>query len=171
MAVWQYRGELIPEFWLIEKHGVLPATLDDYCMTEDMDLDSLEDPTYWLESHVPVDVLDRVRAILPQANSWSKDALMFGDEKSTDLAIWYHGKEIEMIYFRWDLRDPDLEVLAQIVRLAKRLGSVIVSGDRGTVVEADLGAVLRDVQASSAYRFCRDPEGFLRGLSPGSDKG
>ena len=133
-------------------------------MTDDTDLDTLEDPHYWRESVIPDDLIQRVRSIMPDRDSWSDEALMFGDEQGSDFEVWYSEKDVDSIYFRWDLRSPDLEVLNQIVTLARRLGAYIVSGDRATVVEPDFQAVLSDIRHSSAYRFCQDPQAFLTEL-------
>jgi hypothetical protein len=171
MAIWQYKGELIPELWLIEKHGRIPATLENYLMTEDSDLDTFENPHCWRDSELPKDLVSRVEAILPPTQSWSKDALMFGDEKVTDFTIWYEGGEVDAIHFRWDLRQPDLEVLNQLVSLANRLGAYIVSGDRATVIEPNFDALLQDIKKSNAYRFCQDPEGFLRDIGRNQKRG
>ena len=97
--------------------------------------------------------------------------MMFGDNKVSDFEIWYEQEDVDAIYFRWDLRDPDLEVLNQIVVLAKCLGACIVSGDRATVIEPDFHAVLADVRESNAYRFCKDPKGFLTDLGQKNAEG
>ena len=171
MAVWQYRGEFIPELWLIAEHGRIPDALENYLMSEDTDLDAIEDPHCWQETDVPTDIVAQVSAIMPQTKSWTEDALMFGDDKSSDFEIWYEDDEVDAIHFRWDIREPDLEVLNQIIVLAKRLGAYIVSGDRATVVEPDFLAVLQDIKKSNAYRFCKDPESFLSELGRKHDKG
>ncbi len=161
----------MPEFWLIEKHGQIPARLEDYVMSEDLDLDAIEEPHCWRDADLPEDLIDRVRSILPQSKSWIKDALMFGDDKATDFTIWYEDGEVDAIHFRWDLRQPDLEVLNQLVTLANRLGAYIVSGDRATVIEPTFYALLHDIKESNAYRFCQDPEGFLRELGRNKKRG
>jgi hypothetical protein len=171
MAVWQYKGEFVPELWLIAEHGRIPEALEDYLMTEDTDLDAIEAPHWWRDAEIPSDLIQRVSAIMPQTKSWTDDALMFGDDKTSDFEIWFEQGEVDAIHFRWDLRDPDLEVLNQIVVLAKRLGAYIVSGDRGTVIEPSFQAVLTDVRASNAYRFCKNPEAFLTELGRKKGKG
>ena len=170
MAVWQYRGELIPELWLIAKHGKIPEALDNYITTEDTNLDAIEDSHCWRDIDVPDDLLQRVSAIMPQRTSWTNDAFMFGDDQTSDFEIWYDQGEVDAIYFRWDLREPDLEVLNQMISLAKSLGAHIVSGDRATVIEPDFYAVLNDVQKSNAYRFCKDPKAFLTELGRKNDE-
>jgi len=57
MAIWQYRGEFIPELWLIAEHGQIPDTLENYFMTEGSDLDAIEDPHCWKEADVPTDIV------------------------------------------------------------------------------------------------------------------
>jgi len=118
MAVWQYRGELIPELWLIAKHGKIPEALDNYITTEDTNLDAIEDSHCWRDIDVPDDLLQRVSAIMPQRTSWTNDAFMFGDDQTSDFEIWYDQGEVDAIYFRWDLREPDLEVFP--LRIEKR---------------------------------------------------
>lgn len=89
MAVWQYSGELIPELWLRAEYGQIPASLENYLMTEDTDLDGIDEPHCWHEFDVPNDLVERVSAIMPRTESWTKDALMFGDDKTSDFEIWY----------------------------------------------------------------------------------
>jgi len=108
---------------------------------------------------------------MPQTTSWTENALMFGDDKTSNFEVWYKDDEVDAIDFRWGLCEPDLEVLDQIIVLAKRLGAYIVLGDRAAVVEPDFLAVLQDIKKSNAYRFCKDSESFLSELSRKYDKG
>ena len=93
MAVWQYKGEFVPELWLIAEHGRIPDALEDYLMTEDTDLDAIEDPHWWRDAEIPSDLIKRVSAIMPQTKSWTEDALMFGDDKRSALEDALKGDE------------------------------------------------------------------------------
>lgn len=162
MAIWQYQGELVPELWLKAKHGQIPNVLEDYLITEaDIDRDAIESPHWWRDATIPDDIAHRANAILPKRESWSEDALMFGEEEASDLTIWFEDGAVDAVCFRWSLRDPDIELLRGFVALAQHLGAFVVSGDRATVITPDLDAVLRDVKQSNAYRFCVDPKKYL----------
>ena len=116
MALWQYSGELVPEHWLIKKYGQLPCVLENYLMTEDTNLDEIEEPHWWRDVEIPSNLVEQISNIMPPSNSWSDEALMFGEKRTNDFEIWYDKGEVDAIYFRLDLRDTDLEVLSQITQ-------------------------------------------------------
>lgn len=165
MAIWQYRGEFVPELWLIAKYGRIPIVLEGYLATEgDIDLNDVDNPHWWRDISIPGDIAQWVNAILPQRESWSEDALMFGNEESSDFTIWYENAAVDAISFRWDLREPNIDLLNRIVRLAKELGAYVVSGDRATIIKPDFQAVLSDIKESDAYSFCKNPRRFISEL-------
>lgn len=170
MAVWQYKGEFIPESWLIARYGRIPEMLEDYLMTEDTDLDAIEDPQYWKDINVPDDLVQVVESILPEAQSWSDKARMFGNDRTNEIEVWYADGKVDCISFSWDVSHSDLEVLNQIVSLARRLGASIVT-NQARVINADMETVLKDVMQSNAYRFCKDPRAFLSELSRKGGRG
>ena len=85
-------------------------------MTEDTNLDEIEEPHWWRDVEIPSNLVEQISNIMPPRNSWSDEALMFGEKRTNDFEIWYDKGEVDAIYFRLDLRDTDLEVLSQITQ-------------------------------------------------------
>ena len=170
MAVWRYKGEFIPRLWLIEQHKDIPLFLDNYLLTDETVVEEIDAPNYWHNRIIPSDFVERVTAILPQRKSWSENAIMFGDERGNDLAIWSGDGLINSVDFRWDLRQPDLGILNHIIALANHLDAYVISGDRASIVEPNVDLVLADIKKSSAYRFCQNPLAFIEAISQNSKK-
>ena len=100
----------------------------------------------------------RLAEVLVPCKSWSEEALMFGDEEGNDAQVWN-----DSVYFRIDMRSPDLVLVDSLVNIARDLDCFMVFDD-GRPVEPELNVFIDAMKNSPAVRFVHDPVGFLRGL-------
>jgi len=168
MAVWQYKAEIVPTAWIKQRFGEIPKVIPDYGVAED---GSYVEYDFWESAEVPNDLADTVATILPPMESWSDDALMFGNVKEDDICLWFDSGRLESIYFRLDIRRFRREVLEAIVELAQSLSCMIISSNDAGILASDYQTMICDIKRSGAYQFCQDPEGFLRGISAENNRG
>lgn len=161
MAVWQYSFTLIPEFGLIEHYGIVPSQIDDYFYDDDQP-EEKEPPNYWTQFDTVSRFANDAQNLLGSLDSWSDEASMFGTEDGNKIEIWKEGD----VNCRLDMRNPDLEILEAIIRSARKNRCLVLSHHSHRVLESDINAILEDIHESSAYRFCKDPEGYLSSLKP-----
>ena len=119
-----------------------------------------ERPAYWSDFTEIERIENEASILLGKLKSWSEEARMFGTEDGNKIEIWD-----DEISCRFDLRTPDMEVLESIMRLAKQSNCYILSNHSHRVIEPDLKEVCLDIKESSAYKFCKDPKGYLRSLA------
>ncbi len=161
MAVWQYDVALVPRAGVIRHHGMIPSELPGYRAIWHPEPESeRESPDYWAEGERPEALAEEIGAILPPCRSWSDHALMFGDEEGHKLELW----KGESVTFRFDLRKPDLVLLRAVVAFAQAHDLLWVSDTFGRPTSPEFQEVIRDIQASDAYRFCKDPVGYFMSL-------
>jgi hypothetical protein len=161
VAVWQYDVALVPRAGVIRLHGQIPDELPGFraVWNPEEELER-ESPTYWAEGEGPEALADEIGASLHPCPSWSDHALMFGDEKGHKLELW----KGESVIFRFDLRKPDMELLRAVVRFAQAHDLLWVSDTFGRPTLPELQPIIRDIQASDAYRFCSDPLAYFESL-------
>ena len=156
MAIWQYDFLLIPEFGMIQYHGVVPERID----TLFSDVEE-EAPDYWEQFDQRERIEKEASILLGDLKSWSEEAKMFGTEDGNKIESWD-----DEILCRFDLRTPDMEVLESILRIAQKMNCRIVSSSSHRVIEPELKEVCLDIKESPSYRFCKDPRGYLETLKP-----
>ncbi|MCI0536247.1 MAG: hypothetical protein L0Z50_13555 [Verrucomicrobiales bacterium] len=166
MAIWQYDIGLVPRLGVIRLHGIIPAELPGYRAVWNPEEGAEKPlPNYWDDGLPPASLAGEIAAMLPVGSSWSADALMYGAEDSHCVKIW----KTDGITFRFDLRRPDLSLLRSIVDFADRHGLLLVPDTRGQPMEPSFEGIIADMRTSDAYRFCKDPEAYLRSLKYRND--
>jgi hypothetical protein len=100
-----------------------------------------------------------VSSFLPEMKSWSKEARMFGDDEDERIEVWE-----DDVHCRINMRDVDLDVLEKILSVARRFDCKLAIHGTGAVSAADIASLAPHVETSNAFKFCRDPNGFLASL-------
>ena len=161
MAVWQYDVALVPKAGIIRHHGSVPDELPGHrAVWNPQDTMDEASPNYWQGAEPPERLAQEIEHILPPIPSWSGKALMFGNGQGHRMEIWL----ADEIRFRFDLRHFDLDLLRSVVRFARTHGLLWVSDTHGCPIPPELERVIQDIQVSDAYRFCQNPEGYLKAL-------
>src|ERR1022692_4794579 len=124
MAVWHYEVALVPRAGIIRHHAGIPEELPGYraIWNPEEGADEMF-PNYWVDS-LPEHLAEEIRGILPQFESWSDDALMFGKNETNRIVIRL-GHDLD---FRFDLREPDWNLLRWVAEFAQAHDLFWVSG-------------------------------------------
>jgi hypothetical protein len=116
MAAWHFEIALIAREGLIRAHGSIPRFLEEYQpMSEDFDFKSAVFTDYWNGVDPRMELLDDARKIVPEYFVSTKENLLVGESDGNRFVLW-----TDQAYFNLDLRSPDLEVLNDVVRMAKK---------------------------------------------------
>jgi len=164
MAIWQFKFSLVPADGIRRVHGSDLSTLTIHQVSTDGSrlLDDVEYavlPKYWDNPASLQRIALAISELLPEMKSWSSDARMFGEKGGNEIEVWDDDVSCHI-----DMRNCSEMLLTLLIRLARKFDCKLAIHGPGTVIDADMPALAREISASSAYRFCLDPEGYLRGL-------
>lgn len=155
MAIWQFRIDLIPISALQAKLGGVPASIPQE-LAEDFD--------WWSDTQPPIGFEARLDAILPKANSWSEEVLIWGDERGDTAAVCVdNNRRVEWIGFRIDARGISPGFVRDICKLASELKCVLLSANY-RLLAPDEQVVLDAIGHSTAKKYVDDPVATLRSL-------
>jgi len=159
VAVWQITIDFIPLQWA-EKNGF---------NTEELYDEGGFDPSCtWIEQQ-PKDDFEKVfDAILPRAESWSKDLTLWGDTKTNDISVWRDDAKVSSIDFRLDLREKNVSLLNSVVDSANSLNCVLFIPGQEVVIKPNIFELKKYILKSSAASYAKDPEAFFN--DTGSEK-
>jgi hypothetical protein len=166
MAIWQYDFFLAPTEAILRHHGMIPPVLRAYLPAGTVD-DSVvqeEQRDYWGGTPVRLQFIDMVTSILPRADSWHRDALMFGEPDGNKVEIWH-----DDVACKLDLRHLDVDLVEQIVQIATELDLKIIVKETGEVLAPDISLFMSSIEGSTARRYVRNPENCLKGLGEQAD--
>ncbi len=165
MAIWNYRAELIPRAWIIREYGGIPPVLDqeeslDVALDRNPNLLNEVQASRWEGMYCPSDFILRAEAILP-ATKKTNSFVCCGSPGSHRIELWIQDALPDLLEIKLDLRQPNLELFERIVEYAHYLDALIVPDDRYTAVHSSMESLLADLLLSRAYKFCKDPHGWL----------
>jgi hypothetical protein len=157
MAIWQFRLDLIPTSALRAKFGTAPTTVPH---------ELAEDFAWWSDAQPPAGLEASIDVILPRANSWSTEMLIWGDERGDTASVCYNSnRKIEWIGFRVDVRRLSPTFVTSICRLAKELECMLLTGQYHLIAPDDQ-AVLAAINQSTAKNYLDAPVSTLLSLKP-----
>ncbi len=159
MAVWQVTIDFIPLQWA-EKNGFNTEELYDE--------DGFDPSCTWVEQQPKYDFEKVFDAILPRAESWSKDLTLWGDTKTNDISVWRDDAKVSSIDFRLDLRENNVSLLNSVVDSAITLDCVLFIPGQEVVIKPNIFELKKYILKSGAARYAKDPEAFFN--DAGSEK-
>ncbi|NBF01544.1 hypothetical protein GV819_04495 [Pseudomonas sp. Fl5BN2] len=159
MAVWHFKFALVPKEVIVSVCGGMVKRLPEYSGEGRGDevLDGF--PNYWLGGKSIELLLDRASRLLPEIESWTSEARMFGCKDGDRIEVW----EDDVLCYL-DLRKLSLSLLEGIIYLAASSDCSLVLFGSGEVVEPELPLVVEKIKESNAFAFCVDPASFFAGL-------
>lgn len=156
MAIWQFKLRLIPESAVRAKFGIVPISIPQ----------ELEDFAWWSDVQPPAGFETSIDAILPRTKSWSKEMLIWGNERSSAALVCYDSnRKIEDVEFRIDVGGLSLTFVRSICGLAKELDCMLLTGSNHLIASDDR-AILAAIRKSTAKKYLDDPVSTLLGLEP-----
>jgi len=106
MALWQY------SFFVLPKNTVLEIAPDLLFEKKD---GLFDDAPYWKLGKIKRDVFNPISKILPVANSWNKDLIIFGDNESNCFEVLVDGEYVESVSFRIDFRTGYERIIEELL--------------------------------------------------------
>ncbi len=156
MAVWQVSIELVPIKW---------AEVNKYDVGLLYDEDGFDTTCAWLENQPPKDLDFIFGKILPKAESWSDDLIVWGSEKKHDISIWHEEDIVFSIGYRLDLRENIVSLMNSLVNSAIELNCVIFVPGQHALFKPNVFELKQYILKSNAARFVKDPKAFLNEIS------
>lgn len=159
MSVNQFQFVLIPSYGIARLHSGNVDFIDEYAarpLDIEVDLDE-ESPNYW-EGIDKKPLQEAIEGLLPACDSWSDEALMYGDSGGDHIEIWDNTIDVSL-----DARNLNASLLLAIIALAQAQNCKLVLKDGGKVIAPNLDEVVAGLNESSAMKFLRNPAGFLKG--------
>lgn len=157
MAIWQFKIELLPtdevRFRVGEPPCSLPATFQG-----SVGYHSTNGGSFWTSRATSVAV-PYFRKLLRETQSWTSDALMYGEEDGDKVEVW-DDSVVAMI----DCRNLDESFVFGVLSIANALECSLLVVETGWVIPAEKEFLVREIESSRALRFVSRPEAALRSL-------
>jgi hypothetical protein len=122
MALNQFDLNLFSHREVVQAFGEIPATIR-WSVEDDR-------PSYLNFSPFSPEVVEAVSRILPEMNSWTDSAKMFGESNGNKIELWD-----DSIRVRIDMRWENQDFVEALVQLSVLLGCIIVCAEGGVVLE------------------------------------
>jgi len=158
MAVWYFKFALVPDEGIVSVCGKMVGRLPEYSGKGGAEEILGGFPNYWLGIG-NIESLAGISRLLPEIESWTSEARMFGYEDGDRVEFW----EDDVLCYL-DLRRLSLSLLEVVTGLAAYFDCSLVLFGSGEVVEPELPLVVEKIKESNAFAFCVDPASFLAGL-------
>jgi hypothetical protein len=160
MAIWQFTFHWVRRSIVENLHGVDVIVLDAF---RSIDFEEWEEesemPNYW-RGQSPHDYQNMLSSLLQPRESWSQDALMFGEEKGDSIELWDDDVRI-----RLDIREYNQSLAQSLVGIAAADDLQLVMSGTGRLIPPSYEKLRREIENSRAFKYVTDPEGTLRMLS------
>jgi len=166
MAAWHFKFGLIPADGLKRVFGKADvAIIPEYVSHPDgpryLEPEELEGlPNYWSDPTKLRQIAMGLSSFMPEMKSWSEKARMFGNDEDERVEVWDNH-----VNCRINMGKVNFELLDKLLALAQRFDCKLVIDGTGALASADMASLTPHVEASTAYKFCRDPEGTLRAIA------
>ena len=154
MAIWQFVFGLVPTQWS-GKVGNGPELLVDSDGCCDLG-------TAWREYEPDPRLISLISKVLPESVSWDADLKCWGDDKGSDIQVWYEGGQVESVMVRLDTRTDTERLCASVVDLAQALDCALYLQATKAIIAPDISTLGKAIAESNAARFSADPREFLR---------
>ncbi len=161
MAAWQYSVNLIPKQGVIRVHNGVPQSISVVRVTPETlrEIDTVTTPNYWREvsGSFCADLESQLASWLPETDSWSTNARMFGsDDMHDQLSIWRDDTgNLERINVLISLSNPNPGNVTRLLAFPA-LADCLLHGIQSESVNAPkLENFLKDIRDCSAFRFLR----------------
>ncbi len=174
MAAWHFKTRVLPLSGLRAVYGSVPSALPTSrphgsgTASEDAG-EANAQPTseLWanVASHAAIEGV--FSALLPESESWSSHARMFGDEMGSRVELWKSPDsgliEDICIFFSMSVIDP--KFLTAALRTTRSSLCALLDVQAGLIFDPDIPSFITRVRASSALRYADD--GVLEMLATG----
>ena len=159
MAIWQFTIELVPRTWSLR----FDAKSSDL-----LSANGREMSVAWKDNQLKVDVEHIIKNFFPIARSWCPELRCWGNEKETDLQVFYENESVESITARVDARTEVGVVCLKIVDISNALDCVLYLPEMNSIIEPTVIGITRAISQSRAAKFAANPHSFFDELQRSS---
>jgi hypothetical protein len=150
VAVWQFAVAFLPQDWLDAGGDVLSLFAEG----------TFDASAAWWSYRDPK-LEEVLGSALSKGKSWHSDLTIWGSEQTDDIQLFRSKGRVGSIVARFDLRQPNMALFQQVIRIAQELRLAIVTLETMNVVPLDVQPLLRAAAESRAAHFVLDPASFL----------
>lgn len=163
MSAWQFEVLLHPVDGLQAEHGLVPDSVETIRVSvaaTDEEIDRACDtiPNYWIKSAFCESVVSSISEMMPKEDSWSEDALFFGDRDKDRLEVWFHDGKLERVKALISLSDPRIQTIRKLLDVVSSNQCVFSVVASGKIFKPTGREFIRNALGSSSARYL--PESF-----------
>lgn len=152
MALWQFELELLPRAWFTKTGEPIDVLFRN---------GNYDASIAWRDHQPTSDIQSRMSGVLPARKSWSNELKLWGDEKGSDIQVWYENNLVESMGIRVDVRGKVVPLLIKIVDLANALDCVFLLPEKKSLIRSNIFELKKALSQSDAFSFVEDPQQFI----------
>ena len=154
MAIWQFSIEFIPRENLINYFGAIPEKIDEEKYWNDDFAEGVKLPEAY------EDFLGSLAA--KEKLKWTEASYNWGDyDNGTHISIDLQDKDKVTVDARFHVEEWNENFVKTVLEFAKMCDCVLLTNNR-TIFEPELDLFIDEFKKSNAYKFCKDPTGYLQ---------
>lgn len=159
MSAWQFRIEILPVDGLVARHGAVPKELaamklSDAGAIDDGKPGTDELPRYW-RGYLEFGAFETaIGGLLPERESWSELARMFGVNGEDEAAIWRaEDGSVSRISLSFSLREPNVQFIHSALDCASSFKCVFHGIQSHQIFSPSMAEFVAHAEKCSAARF------------------
>ncbi len=159
MSAWQFNTKVLPESGLIAFYGKIPKQVDVVSFTnsvpiEELERQSAELPNYW-EDFKKSETLETTMAeLLPERESWSSMARMFGENDKDEVVIWREENgRLSRIKVSFSMSEPNPDFIRAVLDCVRLNKCKLLALQVNEIFEPTLNDFVTQAERCSAARF------------------
>lgn len=159
MSAWQFKTKILPASGLIARHGKIPKQVEVVRFTtsvpiEDLERRSDELPDYWEDFDNSEAVERGIGELLPERDSWSSLARMFGERGKDEIEVWRkQDGPLSRITVSFCLSEPDPVFIRAVLDFASGFNLKLLALQSHDVFEPSVPTFVTQAEKCSAARF------------------
>lgn len=146
---------------MISVHGEMPKEIEVLRVDFGVPMEELNKrhdpmPIYWTQSVDWSFIENEFANLLPEIDSWSDVARLFGNSDGDSVQIWKHDPNdgpIERLTVAFSLAEPNVDFIKSALAATRKCGCVLHAIESMAVIEPIPEHFVREAKRSRAYRF------------------
>jgi hypothetical protein len=166
MSAWQFKVKILPARALVAHHGGMPdhveiVRFDKVAPLEELERQCDELPNDWDGSDNSEAVQREIAEVLPEKESWSSLARMFGENGKDEIELWYKADgQLSRITLSFSLSEPNPEFVQRVLELANRFDLRLLAIQSQEVFDPSITSFITQAEKCSAARFVPTGKGL-----------
>ena len=150
MALWQFTFRMLPKQVLVVAHGKIPVKVS---------YDEFRELPSWDIRNYKIALFHLLDTNFTRSDFQGHNFATWGNPDETNFILFFDGVNVDFT-IRLDLRALEQKTLRTIEEIGGLLDAVIVT-ELGSVFDPKSKSLVKDIKASKAFKFVKDPSGFF----------